>query len=321
MRLGKFNIAVPVALAPMAGVTDLPFRVICRELGAGYTVSEMVSAKALLFNNEKTFAMLKIDPRERPTAIQLFGSVPEELAAAAKIVEKQGADIIDFNMGCPVHKIVANGEGSALMRQPELAYEIMAAMTAAVDIPVTVKCRAGWDDANLNAPEIARLAEKAGVAAFTVHGRTRGAFYSGKANWNIIKEVKQAVGIPVFGNGDIWTAEDGMRMFKETGCDGVMIGRGAEGNPWIFSQLRDALAGKEPVLTVDIDRKFALIERQLQDLIVFKGEYIAVQEMRRHVANYIKGLPHAALYRNKFFQVNTREEFCAQLAEYKKILV
>lgn len=321
MRLGKFNIAVPVALAPMAGVTDLPFRVICRELGAGYTVSEMVSAKALLFNNEKTFAMLKIDPRERPTAIQLFGSVPEELAAAAKIVEKQGADIIDLNMGCPVHKIVANGEGSALMRQPELAYEIMAAMTAAVDIPVTVKCRAGWDDANLNAPEIARMAEKAGVAAITVHGRTRGAFYSGKANWDIIKEVKQAVGIPVFGNGDIWTAEDGMRMFKETGCDGVMIGRGAEGNPWIFSQLRDALAGKEPIFTVDIDRKFALIERQLQDLIAFKGEYIAVQEMRRHVANYIKGLPHAALYRNKFFQVNTREEFCAQLAEYKKILV
>ena len=321
MQLGKVHIDLPVALAPMAGVTDMPFRVICRELGAGYTVSEMVSAKALLFNNTKTYDLLKIDDRERPTAIQLFGSVPEELAAAAKIVEDQGADIIDFNMGCPVHKIVANGEGSSLMLRPRLAYEILAAMVDAVKIPVTVKCRAGWDDDNLNAPEIAELAERAGVAAITVHGRTRGAFYSGKADWKIIKAVKQAVRIPVFGNGDIWTAEDGLRMFKETGCDGIMIGRGAEGNPWIFSELKCRLAGKEKFPQVDLDTKFALIIRHLTDLVAFKGEYIGVQEMRRHAASYIKGLPHAAAFRNEFFQINTKEEFCAKLAEYKTILL
>ena len=320
MLLGKVNIDVPVALAPMAGVTDLPFRVICRELGAGYTVSEMVSAKALLYNNIKTYEMLKIADQERPTAIQLFGSVPSELAAAAKIVEKQGADIIDFNMGCPVNKIVSNGEGSALMRNPQLAYEIMAAMVDAVKIPVTVKCRAGWSKEHLNAAEIATLAEKAGVAAITVHGRTRDAFYSGKADWQVIKEVKETVHIPVFGNGDIWTAEDGMKMFKETGCDGIMIGRGAEGNPWIFSKLKDLLQGYESVKEPDIDAKFALILRHLDDLIAFKGEYIGVQEMRRHVVAYIKGLSHAALYRNKFFQVNTPEEFKILLEEYRKTL-
>ncbi len=320
MQLGKVNIAVPVALAPMAGVTDLPFRVICRELGAGYTVSEMVSAKALLFRNTKTYDMLKIDDRERPTAIQLFGSVPAELAAAAKIVEGQGADIIDFNMGCPVHKIVANGEGSALMRQPLLSYEILAAMVDAVKIPITVKCRAGWDKEHLNAPEVAVLAQKAGVAAITVHGRTRDAFYSGKANWQIIKAVKQAVRIPVFGNGDIWTAADGIKMLKETGCDGIMIGRGAEGNPWIFAQLKALLRGEESIKEPDLDTKFALMERHLKDLITFKGEYIGVQEMRRHAASYIKGLSHAAVYRNSFFQINTAKEFCAKMEEYKKLL-
>lgn len=228
----------PVVLAPMAGVTDLPFRVICRENGADYTVSEMVSAKALLYKNQKTFAMLTIDPKEHPTAIQLFGSVPSELAAAGKIVESRGADMIDVNMGCPVHKIVSNGEGSALMKDPDKVYAILAALVDAVSIPVTVKFRAGWDEAHKNAAVIAQMAEKAGVSAVCVHGRTRAQFYQGKADWDIIRAVKESVGIPVLGNGDIFHAEDALRMKEETGCDGVMIARGAEGNPWIFRDVK-----------------------------------------------------------------------------------
>ena len=241
MKLGNLELNVPLALAPMAGITDLPFRLICRRLGCGMTVSEMISAKGLLYNNVKTKEMLAIDDGERPTAIQLFGSVPDELARAAKIVEASGADMIDLNMGCPVPKIVNNGEGSALMKNPQLAYEILAAMVDAVQIPVTVKFRAGWDDDNRNAVEIALAAERAGVAAVAVHGRTRVQFYEGKADWNIIRDVKQAVKIPVFGNGDIFSAADGVRMLEETGCDGLMVGRGADGNPWLFTQLKAVL--------------------------------------------------------------------------------
>jgi len=320
MQLGKLQLDIPLALAPMAGITDLPFRVICRELGAGFTVSEMVSAKALLYKNVKTYAMLQIASAERPTAIQLFGSVPEEMAEAAKIVAASGADIIDFNMGCPVHKIVANGEGSALMRKPQLAYEILAAMVEAVSIPVTVKFRAGWDEAHLNAPEIATLAEKAGVAAVAVHGRTRGQFYNGKANWNIIKEVKQAVGIPVFGNGDVFTVEDGMKLLQETGCDGIMVGRGAEGNPWLFSGLKAVLRGEALPSKVSLSARFAMINRHLQDLIAFKGEKIALKEMRRHVVAYVRGLPHASVFRDKFNRAVTYQEFTNLLEEYAEKL-
>ena len=212
MQIGKIKLDAPLVLAPMAGITDLPFRVICRRLGCGMTVSEMVSAKGLLYKNVKTTEMLRIDADERPTAIQLFGSVPHELAAAAKMVEASGADMIDFNMGCPVPKIVNNGEGSALMKNPQLAYEVLAAMVDAVQIPVTVKFRAGWDDEHRNAVEIALAAERAGVAAVAVHGRTRQQFYEGKADWSIIRQVKQAVKVPVFGNGDIFTVADGLRM-------------------------------------------------------------------------------------------------------------
>ena len=316
MKLGNLELTVPLALAPMAGITDLPYRLICRSLGCGLTVSEMVSAKGLLYKNVKTQDMLQIAPGERPTAIQLFGSVPSELSAAAKTVAETGADVIDFNMGCPVPKIVNNGEGSALMKNPQLAYEILAAMVDAVQIPVTVKFRAGWDDDHRNAVEIALAAERAGVAAVAVHGRTRTQFYEGKADWQIIRQVKEAVHIPVFGNGDIFTVEDGLRMLKETGCDGLMVGRGADGNPWLFQQLRAVLLGETVPEAPSLETRLELAARHLQMLIDYKGEYISVKEMRRHISAYLKGLPHAAEFRARFHKVNTQAEFLILLEEY-----
>ncbi len=318
MQIGNIRLSAPLALAPMAGITDLPFRLIARCLGCGLTISEMVSAKGLLYKNVKTTEMLRIHDGERPTAIQLFGSVPEELAQAAAIVEESGADIIDFNMGCPVPKIVNNGEGSALMKNPRLAFDILSAMVKAVKIPVTVKFRAGWDENHINAVEIAKLAEEAGAAAVAVHGRTRQQFYEGKADWNIIGQVKQAVGIPVFGNGDIFTVEDGLRMLRETGCDGLMIGRGADGNPWIFSRLKAALEGAEIPAAPSLDERLDLAAGHLQMLIDYKGEYISVREMRRHISAYLKGLPRAAEFRGRFHKVDTQAQFTGLLEEYRR---
>ena len=318
MQIGKIKLDTPLALAPMAGITDLPFRLICRRLGCGLTVSEMVSAKGLLYKNVKTTEMLRIDAGERPTAIQLFGSVPAELAEAARLVEASGADIIDFNMGCPVPKIVNNGEGSALMKNPQLAHDILAAMVQAVKIPVTVKFRAGWDDAHRNAVEIAKAAEAAGVSAMAVHGRTRQQFYEGKADWQIIADVKKAVKVPVFGNGDIFTVADGLRMREETGCDGLMIGRGVDGNPWLFRELAAALRKEELPAAPTLEERLAQAAEHLAMLIAYKGEHISVKEMRRHISAYLKGLPHAAEFRGRFHKVDTQEQFLELLAEYKK---
>ena len=319
MKIGNIVLDASVALAPMAGISDLPNRVICRKFGCGLTVSEMVSAKGLLYKNEKTFTMLQIDEAERPTAIQLFGSVPEELAEAAKIVESRGADIIDFNMGCPVPKVVNNGEGSALMKTPLLAGRILEAMVKAVRIPVTVKFRAGWDEEHRNAVEIARIAEASGIAAVAVHCRTRNQFYMGKADWDIIRQVKEAVRVPVFGNGDIFSAENGLRMFKETNCDGLMIARGAYGNPWLFAQLRAALEGKD-IPTVTVEERLQQILQHATALVDFKGEKVAIREMRSHASAYIKGLPRASEYRERFHKLETLQEMIDLVNSYGTLL-
>lgn len=318
MNIGNIELSAPLALAPMAGITDLPFRLICRRLGCGMTVSEMVSAKGLLYKNVKTTEMLRIDDGERPTAIQLFGSVPAELAEAARMVEASGADMIDFNMGCPVPKIVNNGEGSALMKNPQLAHDILAAMVKAVKIPVTVKFRAGWDDANRNAVEVACAVEAAGVSAVAVHGRTRQQFYEGKADWSIIADVKQAVKVPVFGNGDIFTVADGLRMLEQTGCDGLMIGRGADGNPWLFTALAAALRGEPLPQPPSLKERLAQAAEHLEMLSAYKNEVVAVKEMRRHISAYLKGMPHAAEFRGRFHKVDTQEQFSELLAEYSE---
>ena len=316
--IGKVGIDNPSVLAPMAGVTDLAFRLLAKEMGCGLVVSEMVSAKGLLYENCRTKDLIRIDPRERPTAIQLFGSVPAELAEAARRVEASGADIIDFNMGCPTHKIVRNGEGSALLRFPDLAATILKEMVAAVDIPVTVKIRAGWDAGSINAVEIARRAEQAGVSAIAVHARTREQFYAGKADWNIIREVKQAVKVPVIGNGDVRTVQDAERLLQETGCDGVMVGRAACGNVWIFRQIATYL--KEGRLTPSplFSEKAATLLRHLDMLTELKGTHIAIREMRRHAVCYVKGLPKSAELRTHFNQAMKRSDYEHILDEYMK---
>ena len=309
LRIGNTVLENNVILAPMAGVTDLPFRVLCREQGAGCVVTEMVSAKAVLYNNKNTRELLQIDPAERPAAVQLFGSEPDIMAEIAARLEEGPYDYIDVNMGCPVPKIVNNGEGSALMKNPERAKEVLTAMVKAVKKPVTVKFRKGFNDLSVNAVEFAKMAESCGVAAVAVHGRTREQYYSGKADWDIIRQVKEAVRIPVIGNGDIFTPEDAGRMLKETGCDGIMVARGAKGNPWLFGRINHYLDTGEVLPGPSMAEIKAMILRHGRMLVQFKGEGVAMRDMRGHMAWYTKGMPHSATLRNEINQVETLEGF------------
>lgn len=309
LRIGNTVLENNVILAPMAGVTDLPFRVLCREQGAGCVVTEMVSAKEVLYNNKNTRELLQIDPAERPAAVQLFGSEPDIMAEIAARLEEGPYDYIDVNMGCPVPKIVNNGEGSALMKNPERAKEVLTAMVKAVKKPVTVKVRKGFNDLSVNAVEFAKMAESCGVAAVAVHGRTREQYYSGKADWDIIRQVKEAVRIPVIGNGDIFTPEDAGRMLKETGCDGIMVARGAKGNPWLFGRINHYLDTGEVLPGPSMAEIKAMILRHGRMLVQFKGEGVAMREMRGHMAWYTKGMPHSATLRNEINQVETLEGF------------
>ncbi|MBQ9701019.1 MAG: tRNA dihydrouridine synthase DusB [Lachnospiraceae bacterium] len=308
MRVGNVDIENRIALGPMAGVTDLPFRILCKEQGCGMIYTEMVSAKAILYNNKNTIELLQTDSRERPVALQLFGSDPDIMAEIGERVSEGPYDFIDVNMGCPVPKIVNNGEGSALMKDPVQAGRIVEAMAKRCKKPVTVKFRKGFNEDNVNAVEFAKRMEASGAALVAVHGRTREQYYSGVADWDIIRQVKEAVSIPVIGNGDIRSPEDAKLMIDETGCDMIMIGRAARGNPWIFSQVKEYLEHGVKVEKPTIDEVKAMIMRHCRMIVDHKGEYIGMREMRKHVAWYIFGYPHAASIRNAVNMVETIEQ-------------
>lgn len=309
LKIGNVELENNLILAPMAGVTDLPFRLLCKEQGCGLMYTEMVSAKAILYKNRNTGPLMEVRPEEEPVALQLFGSDPEIVSDIAAQVEDGPYAFIDINMGCPVPKIVNNGEGSALMKNPKLVEEILTALVKKVKKPVTVKFRKGFDDDHINAVEIARIAESCGVSAVAVHGRTRAQFYFGKADWDIIRQVKEAVKIPVIGNGDIFTPEDAKRMLDETGCDGLMIARGAKGNPWIFSRTLHYLETGELLGPPDKEELKETILRHAQLQIQFKGEYLGLCEMRKHLSWYTVGLPHSSSLRNDVNQTETWEDF------------
>ena len=305
LRIGNVILDNNLILAPMAGVCDLPFRVLCKEQGAGLLCMEMVSAKGIYYRNKNTETLLTTVPEERPVSLQLFGADAHIMSEMAKRIEERPFDILDINMGCPVPKVVNNGEGSALMKQPRLVFEIVSEIVKAIHKPVTVKIRKGFDDGHVNAVEIARIAEEAGASAVAVHGRTREQYYSGKADWDIIRQVKEAVSVPVIGNGDILTAEDVKAMKEQTNCDGFMIGRGAQGNPWIFSQILHYLEyGKE--LPKPTMREVAdMILRHARAHIAFKGETMGIREMRKHAAWYTSGYKNSAKLRGRINEIET----------------
>ena len=308
MKIGNVTLDNNVILAPMAGVTDLPFRLLCKEQGAGLLCMEMVSAKAIYYNNKNTEALMEIDERERPVSLQLFGSDADIMSEMAKKIEEKPFDILDINMGCPVPKVAGNGEGSALMKNPELVREIVSKVVKAIEKPVTVKIRKGFDEDHVNAVEIAKIIEDCGAAAVAVHGRTREQYYSGKADWDIIRQVKEAVSIPVIGNGDVTGPESAKKMIEETGVDGIMIGRAARGNPWIFGQIKEYLETGVVPEKPDLSKVREMMLRHARMQLEYKGEYTGIREMRKHVAWYTAGYPNSAKLRAKINEVETYEE-------------
>ena len=307
LTIGNVELPNQVILAPMAGVSDIAFRLLCHEQGAGLVCSEMVSAKAILYGNKNTEELLQIHPEEGAVSLQLFGSDPDIVSEMAKRIEERPFAVLDLNMGCPVPKVVNNGEGSALMKDPLLAGRIVEKTAKAIQKPLTVKIRKGFDDDHVNAVEMAHILQESGAAAVAVHGRTREQYYSGQADWDIIVQVKAAVKIPVIGNGDVTDGESALRLLKKTGCDGVMIGRGAQGNPWVFREVTAALEGREIPPRPTRQELYDMIARHAQLAAQYKGEYITVREMRKHLAWYTTGLPHAAALRRQINSIETMD--------------
>ncbi len=308
LKIGNVTLDNPLVLAPMAGVTDLPFRLLCKEQGVGLICMEMISAKAVLYNNKNTEQLLKIDERECPVSMQLFGSEPEIVSGIAARLEERPFAFLDINMGCPVPKVVNNHEGSALMKNPKLAAEIVRQTVKAISKPVTVKIRKGFDDDNINAVEMAKYLEDAGASAIAVHGRTRAQYYSGEADWDIIRQVKEAVKIPVIGNGDIVDGASARKMLDDTGCDGIMIGRACRGNPWIFSQVKTYLETGKEANKPSISELKEMIMRHAKLMVDIKGDYTGMHEMRKHVAWYTAGYPHSAQLRRQTNEIETLDD-------------